>query len=116
MTDTTSTGNTPANTKSWKHDTTPDQSTAVEAVARKSPSLLDAPATYLPVVHAILLWFAVMLRSGTVHPALASASVLVDLDRDQFSFDMLSISAAVTALMCWSRPVVAACSPRLSST
>jgi len=43
--------------------TAPDQSTAVEAVARKSPSLLDAPATYL-LLGINLLWFAVMLRWG----------------------------------------------------
>src|SRR6202000_2384681 len=43
--------------------TAPDQSTAVEAVARKSPSLLDAPATYL-LLCINLLWFAVMVKSG----------------------------------------------------
>jgi rhomboid protease GluP len=46
-----------------EHDTTPDQSTAVEAGAQKSPSLLDAPATY-GLLFVNLLWFAVMLRSG----------------------------------------------------
>jgi len=42
----------------------PDQSTAVEAVARKSTSLLDAPATYL-LLSINFLWFAVMVRSGS---------------------------------------------------
>lgn len=47
--------------------TVPDQSTAVEAVARKSPSLLDAPATYL-LLAINILWFAAMLRSGPYIP------------------------------------------------
>jgi rhomboid protease GluP len=42
---------------------TPDQSTVVEAVARKSPSLLDAPATYLLLLINIL-WFALMVKWG----------------------------------------------------
>lgn len=42
---------------------TPDQSTVVEAVARKSPSLLDAPATYLLLLINIL-WFAAMVKWG----------------------------------------------------
>jgi rhomboid protease GluP len=41
----------------------PDQSTAVEGVARKSPSLLDAPATYI-LLSINILWFAVMFNSG----------------------------------------------------
>lgn len=47
--------------------TAPDQSTAVEAVARKSPSLLDAPATYL-LLSINTLWFAVMIRWGPYIP------------------------------------------------
>jgi rhomboid protease GluP len=47
--------------------TAPDQSTAVEAVARKSPSLLDAPATYL-LLFINILWFAVMIRWGSYIP------------------------------------------------
>src|ERR1700735_4111337 len=46
-----------------EHDATPDQAAAVEAGAQKSPSLLDAPATYL-LLFINLLWFAAMLRSG----------------------------------------------------
>lgn len=42
---------------------TPDQSDLVEAGARRSPSLLDAPATY-GLIFVNLLWFAAMLRSG----------------------------------------------------
>jgi rhomboid protease GluP len=46
-----------------EHDATPDQAAAVEAGAQKSPSLLDAPATYL-LLFINILWFAAMLRSG----------------------------------------------------
>ena len=46
-----------------EHDATPDQAAAVEAGAQKSPSLLDAPATYI-LLFINLLWFAAMLRSG----------------------------------------------------
>jgi rhomboid protease GluP len=41
----------------------PDQSAAVEAGAHRSPSLLDAPATYI-LLFVNLLWYAAMLRSG----------------------------------------------------
>jgi rhomboid protease GluP len=44
-------------------DTSSDQSAAVEAGAHRSPSLLDAPATYL-LLFINLLWFAAMFRSG----------------------------------------------------
>ena len=40
-----------------------DQSREVEAGAKKSPSLLDAPATYI-LLFVNILWFAAMLRSG----------------------------------------------------
>jgi rhomboid protease GluP len=40
-----------------------DQSREVEAGAKRSPSLLDAPATYI-LLFINILWFAAMLRSG----------------------------------------------------
>jgi rhomboid protease GluP len=46
-----------------EHDTAADQAAAVEAGAQKSPSLLDAPATYL-LLFINVLWFAAMWKSA----------------------------------------------------
>ena len=46
-----------------EHDATADQAAAVEAGAQKSPSLLDAPATY-GLLFVNILVFAAMWRSG----------------------------------------------------
>ena len=50
-----------------EHDATADQAAAVEAGAQKSPSLLDAPATY-GLLFVNVLVFAAMLRSGPFIP------------------------------------------------
>jgi len=67
--------------------TAPDQSTAVEAVARKSPSLLDAPATYL-LLFINILWFAVMVKSGPYIPLWRHHQYL-SIFTSNFDFDVL---------------------------
>ena len=67
--------------------TAPDQSTAVEAVARKSPSLLDAPATYL-LLFINILWFAAMIKSGPYIPLWRHHQYL-SIFTANFNFDAL---------------------------
>ncbi|MEO7028727.1 MAG: rhomboid family intramembrane serine protease [Acidobacteriaceae bacterium] len=94
-----------------EHDPTPDQSTAVEAGAKRSPSLLDAPATY-GLLFLNLLWFAAMLRSG---PYIADWHMhrFGSLLTDSFSIEALSFFGGCDASLVlvhgqWIRVVTAA--------
>jgi rhomboid protease GluP len=75
-----------------EHDATPDQAAAVEAGAQKSPSLLDAPATYL-LLFINLLWFVAMAKSA---PGTYSA----DWHAHKY-FSILTDSFSVEALQFW---------------
>jgi rhomboid protease GluP len=79
-----------------EHDATPDQAAAVEAGAQKSPSLLDAPATYF-LLFINILWFAAMLRSG---PYIAAwhAHQYWAIFTDSFNFQTLDFFGGCDAI------------------
>jgi rhomboid protease GluP len=72
-----------------EHDATPDQAAAVEAGAKKSPSLLDAPATYL-LIFLNLLYFAAMVKSAPgTYSADLHAHRYWSILTDSFQFNVL---------------------------